>query len=146
MICCFSVKVSPVLSGTRSQGFLVTLSDDTWLCFFPSDPAPLCPGPCLLSGWACVTWPSSLPEHRGGDSVRKHIGEAWDQICRAASVCGKKCLNTQSVACQNTDSIVCTDVCLPATPTPQTHTPPTRGQGTNSSEGACRTGYLRLGS
>ena len=53
-------------------------------------------------------------------------------------MCGKKCLNTQSVACQNTDSIVCTDVCLPATPTPQTHTPPTRGQGTSSSEGARR--------
>ena len=48
-----------VLSGTRSRGFLVTLSHDkAWLCFFPSDPALLCPGPQSLWGWARVTWPT----------------------------------------------------------------------------------------
>ena len=48
-----------VLSGTRSWGFLVTLSHDkAWLCFFSSDPALLCPGPQSLWGWACVTWPT----------------------------------------------------------------------------------------
>ena len=136
--CLSSIKWSAFLSGCPQfylePGHRVSLSH---LVMTPGFASSQVTQP-LLSGWVCVTWPSSLPEHRGGDSVRKHVGEAWDQICRAASVCGKKCLNTQSVACQNTDSIVCTDVCLPATPTPQTHTPPTRGQGTSSSEGARR--------
>lgn len=129
----FSVRVSPVLSETRSQGFLVTLSDEAWLCFFPSTQPPSFPGPCLYTEWWCdmAAWAQSQWIQSGNTQVKHRL------IYRAASVCGKKCLNPQSVAYQNTDSTV--PRCPPPnTPTPQKHTLPTRGQGTNSSEGAHR--------